>query len=263
MANERDLKLILGKTFSDVIRWGLTAPVVRKPIVGTGVTWPNGTARIEATGHGLVNGWPVAVTGLKTMPALNALDPNKIRDSEYHPATVISPDIIELNDVNASEFKAWVSGGFIQYHTPVSLATMSARMSVKARQGESNLLRCSAITTGIAGATKPEAAGVDGGVTWAATAPPLVATKEWVAGATFAVNDVIDTKSLLFLTVGNGRIAIDDALKTISRTIAASHIAGLSWKSGYYDIEAFTSDATPVVTLLEYGKITISTENTK
>lgn len=263
MANERDLKLVLGKTFADVIRWGLTVPVVRKPITGTGVTWPSGTARIEATGHGLVNGWPVAVTGLKSMPALNALDPNKIRESEYHQATVLSPDLIELNDVNASEFKPWVSGGFIQYNTPVSLANVSARMSVKAKQGESNLLKCVAITTGIAGDTKPEVEGVDGGVTWEFTDPPDVATKEWIAGATYAVNDVVDTKSLLFLTVDNGRIAIDDALKTITRTVAASHIAGLAWRTGHYDIEAFTSDATPIVTLLEYGKITVSTENTK
>jgi hypothetical protein len=134
-------------------------------------------------------------------------------------------------------------------------------MAVKAVQGEKNLLRCSAITTGITSSTKPTGPGVDGGVTWEETTN--VATKEWIAGATYQVNDVVDTKALLFLTVGNGRIAVDTALKTITRTISASDIAVLEWTKGHYDFEAFSNDATPVVERLAWGTITVGTENTK
>ena len=257
-----DIELIQGKTYSKILRWE-TSPVVRKAISTPGIEWPSGTARITAIGHDLINGWRCAVTGLKSMPLLNALDPNNIKDSEYHQATVISPNIIELNDVNASEFKAWVSGGFLQYNTPVNLANIAARMSVKAVKGEYNLLKCS--VGGVAGSVKPDAAGVDGAVTWVATTPAAddVATKEWIAGATYSVNDVVDTKSLLFLTVGNGRIAVDNTLKTITITLSASDIAALTWKTGFYDLEAFSSDATPVVTLLASGKITVVKEQTK
>lgn len=256
---KEDIELIQGKTYSSILRWE-TDPIVRKAI--SGFTWPSGTARITAVGHGLVNGWRAAVTGLKAMPLLNALDPNDIKDKEYHQATKIDDDIIEFNDVNASEFKPWVSGGVLQYNTPVSLANISARMSIKAVKGEYNLLRCAAIDTGIAGTTKPTGPGPDGGVLyWEETTLP--ATKEWIAGATYAVNDVIDTKALLFLTVGNGRIAVDNALKTITRTISASDIAALTWKNAFYDFEAFSSDATPVVALLAQGKVTVAKENTK
>ena len=259
MALKEDIELIQGKTYNSILRWE-TDPIVRKAITGSGITWPAGTARIEATGHGLVNGWRCALTGLKSLP-INALDPNDIKDKEYHQATVISSDIIEFNDVNASDFKVWTAGGFLQYNTPVNLSNISARMSIKAKLGEYNLLKCVSITTGIAGDTKPEAAGTDGGVVWEETTD--VATKEWIAGATYAVNDVIDTKSLLFLTVGNGRIAVDNALKTITRTVSASDIAALTWKKAHYDFEAFTSDAIPVVTLLASGSITVTQEVTK
>jgi hypothetical protein len=261
MALKKDLELIHGKTWTEILRWEWKDQIVRKPI--TGFAWPNGTARITAVGHDLVNGWRSAVTGLPKMP-ISASDPNKIKDDEYHPATVISDDIIEFNDTNASEFKAYTSGGFLQYNTPVDLTDQSVRMMIKDKQGEYNLLKVASITTGIAGDTKPTAAGVDGGVTWEATTPADdVATHEWVAGATYAVDDVIDTKSMLFLTVGNGRIVVNDTDKTITLSVDAQLIAGFTWTKGFYDVEAFSSDATPIVTLLQFGKITVGKEVTK
>lgn len=257
MAAKDDISLIQGKTFTDVLRWE-TTPIVRVAIKG--ITTPNGAPRIETlTPHGLVDGWRSAVTGVKGMTELNAADPNKIKDAEYRQATVIDPSTIEFNDVNASQFKAWVSGGFLQFNTPAPLTGIGARMAIKAVSGEHNLLRCK--TAGTTGTTKPSAAGNDGTAVWEATTLP--ATKEWAAATAFSVGDVIDTKALMFLTVGNGRIVVDTAAKTIKRVLSAADIAAIPWKSAYYDLEAFSSDVVPEVTLLAYGKISVSKEETR
>lgn len=257
MAVNDDISLILGKTFTDILRWE-TTPIVRVAI--SGITTPNGAPRIATLSpHGLVDGWRCAVTGVRGMVELNATDPNKIKDAEYHQATVIDASTIEFNDINASQFKSWTSGGFIQYNTPAPLTGISARMAIKAVSGEYNLLRCK--TGGTSGATKPAAAGSDGTVVWEATTLP--ATKEWAAATAFSVGDVVDTKALMFLTVGNGRIVVDTVAKTIKRVLSAADIAAITWKSAYYDLEAFSSDAVPVVTLLAYGKISVSKEETR
>ena len=257
MAVEHDIALASGKTYTDILRWEVP-PIVRVAIKG--ITTPNGCPRVETLSpHGLVDGWRCAVTGVKGMTELNAADPNRIKDGEYYQATRISDTIVELNEVNASEYKAWVSGGFIQYNTPANLTGVSARMSIKAVPGEYSLLRCK--TAGTSGANKPSAAGTDGTVIWEATTQP--ATKEWSAATAFSVGDVVDVKALLFLSVTNGRIAVDAAAKTIKRTIPASVIAAATWKTGYYDLEAYTSDSEPIVTLLDCGRITIKKEQTR
>lgn len=257
MAAHDDIELIAGKTFTDIVRWEVP-PIVRIAIKS--ISTPNGAPRIETlTPHGLPDGWRCAVTGVKGMVELNAAEPNKIRDAEYYQATRIDDATIELNEVNASQFKAWTAGGFVQYHTPAQLAGLGARMSVKAVAGEYLLLRCQ--TPGTSGETKPSAAGSDGSVLWEASRLP--ATKEWRAGSAFVVGDVIDVKALMFLSTDNGRIVIDTTAKTIKRTIAAADVAAASWKSGYYDLEVFSSDSEPVVTLLDFGKITIGKEQTK
>ena len=249
----RDIQLIQGKTWVDVLRWELPSPIVYKPISSVGLVAP---MRLGVIGHGLVNGWNVAITGLKDLDTVA----NDIRDKDYHQATVIDANTIDINDINAAAFKAYVSGGYIQYNTPKDLTGYTARMSVKSKQGEYNLLICT--VAGTSGTTEPTAPGKDGAVlTWASTTLP--ATKEWLPGTAYSLNDVIDTKSLLFLTVGNGRIAVDNSLKTFTRTLSASDIAAQTWTKGYYDLEAVSPDATPIVTLLGYGKISIATEDTK
>lgn len=248
------LELIQGKTFTDILRWE-TAPIVYKPISGILQSAP---ARVTANGHGMPNGWRCAVTTVKGMTEINATA-NSIRESDYHQGTVIDVNTIDINDINAAGFKAYTSGGILQYNTPKVLTGYKARMAIKSVAGEYNLLICT--SGGAAGTTKPEAAGVDGGVTWEATTLP--ATKEWIAGATYAVNDVIDAEALLFLTTENSRIAIDVANFTITRTISAADIAAQTWKKGYYDLELVSPDGTPVVTLLDFGTATIGKENTR
>ena len=193
------LEFTRGKTFGPlVVRWE-TSAIIYKQISAISQTAP---VRMTVTGHNIPNGWRAAVSGVKGMVEMNVADPSRIRDEEYHQVTVIDANTIEFNDVNAAAFKAYTSGGYLQYNTPADLTGQTARLAIKAKAGESNLLKCT--VGGIAGTVKPTAAGTDGAVTWEATASGTPA-KEWVAGATYAINDVIDTTDLLRLTSANGR----------------------------------------------------------
>ena len=185
------------------------------------------------------------------MTDLNVADPSRIRDDEYHQVTVIDANTIEFNDVNAAAFKAYTSGGYLQYNTPADLTGYTARMAIKAKAGESNLLNCT--VGGVAGTVKPTAVGKDGAVTWIAATTGTPATA-WVAGATYAINDVIDTTDLLRLTTENGRIAIDTSAKTITLTVSAADTALMAWKRGEYDLEMVSSDVVPVIKSL-FGEI--------
>jgi hypothetical protein len=130
-----DITLVQGKTFSDVLRW--EQPVITyKPITAIAQTAP---VRITVPTHGVPSGWRVAITGVKGMAELNA-EANAVKPSDYHSATVIDADTLELNDINAASFKPYVSGGILQYNTPVDLTGYTARMSIKDKVGGTLLL---------------------------------------------------------------------------------------------------------------------------
>lgn len=132
MAATKDIVIRQGHTYKTVLRWE-APPIVRVPIVA--ITCPTGAARLNAPAHGILNGWRCAVTNVKGMTEINVSDPNKIRDAEYRQATVIDADTIELNEVNAAGFRPYVSGGFLQYNTPVVLAGVAARVRLWTKQG--------------------------------------------------------------------------------------------------------------------------------
>lgn len=252
------LEFTRGKTFGPlVIRWE-TSALIYKQISAISQAAP---VRMTVTGHSIPNGWRAAVSGVKGMVEMNVADPSRIRDDEYHQVTVIDANTIEFNDVNAAAFKAYTSGGYLQYNTPATLTGYTARMAIKAKAGESNLLKCT--VGGVAGTVKPTAAGTDGAVTWVAATSGTPA-KEWVAGATYAINDVIDTTDLLRLTTENGRIAIDTSGKTITLTVSAADTALMTWKRGEYDLEMVSADVVPVVKSLfgEIGKASVGKEVT-
>jgi hypothetical protein len=130
MAATKDFQILQGKTWSQVVRWE-APPIIYKPITAITQTAP---ARITATAHGAPAGWRVAVVSVKGMTQINA-ENSPPKDKDYHTATVIDPNTVELNDVNAAEFKAYISGGYLQFNTPVSLAGFVARMKIKDKVG--------------------------------------------------------------------------------------------------------------------------------
>lgn len=252
------LEFTRGKTFGPlVIRWETNA-IIYKQISAITQTAP---VRMTVVSHGIPNGWRAVVSGVKGMTEMNVADQTRIRDDDYHQVTVIDANTVEFNDVNASAFKAYTSGGYLQYNTPADLTGYTARMAIKAKAGESNLLKCT--VGGVAGGVKPTSAGSDGAVTWVAATSGTPA-KEWVSGATYVVDDVIDTTDLLRLTSENGRIAIDTSAKTITLTVSAADTALLTWKRGEYDLEMVSPDVVPVVKSLfgEIGKASVGKEVT-
>jgi hypothetical protein len=49
----------------------------------------------------------------------------------YHTATVVDVDTLAINSVNALGFTDYVSGGVVEYNTPVDLAGVTARMQIR------------------------------------------------------------------------------------------------------------------------------------
>lgn len=130
MATQLDLVVWRGKTFSQVVRWE-APPFVYAPISNIAQAAP---AVIESTGHGLPDGWRVAVVSVQGMTEINAKN-DPLRASDFHKARVVDADTVELNDVNAAGFTPYEGGGYLQYYTPVDMAGYSARMDIKDRVG--------------------------------------------------------------------------------------------------------------------------------
>lgn len=110
----------LGKTFSDSLKWSARKKVYKK-ITAASRTAPC-ILDIE-DGHGMPAGWVFRISGVKGMVQLN--------EERYYAATVVSPNQIELNDVNAAEFPAYEGGGIIEYMQPADLTGMTARMQFR------------------------------------------------------------------------------------------------------------------------------------
>lgn len=150
MAATKDLTIQQGKTFTLALRWE-TDPIVRKAI--TGVSFAGGSPRITAVGHGAPDGWRCTLYGIKGPKQLNAAN-NPPRNDDYHAATVLDADTVELNDINpydtqGNEWPAYVSGGFLQYNTPMDLTGYTARLAVKDKIGGTVLLSLTTENNGI------------------------------------------------------------------------------------------------------------------
>ena len=135
----QDLVIIKGKTVARTLRWE-TEPFVYKAITAITKAAP---AVVTAVRHGVPNGWRVAVVSVGGMREINAKLPGKGEPplaSEFHKATVLTANTIELNDVNSLEFTAYTSGGAVLYFTPVSLAGATARLQIRATETASAIL---------------------------------------------------------------------------------------------------------------------------
>ena len=151
MPATKDHTIQQGKTFAFVLRWE-TEPIVRKAI--TGVSFALGAPRITAVGHGAPDGWRCTLYGIKGPKQLNA-ENNPPRAEDYHAATVLDADTVELNEINpydeqGNEWPAYVSGGFLQYNTPMDLTGYTARLAVKDKIGGTVLLSLTTENGGIA-----------------------------------------------------------------------------------------------------------------
>lgn len=125
-----NLTIVQGKTFTRVVRWE-APPFIYKAITAITRAAP---AVVTAVGHGVPNGWRVAVVSAQGMTEINASS-SPPKDKDYVKATVLTTDTLELNTVNSLEYSAYTSGGAIQYYTPVNMGGYTARMQIKDKVG--------------------------------------------------------------------------------------------------------------------------------
>lgn len=130
MTVAKDITIQQGKTYTLVLCWE-KKPIVYKTISSIQQSAP---VSLTVTGHGLQSGWRVAITNVKGMVDINA-EANNIKDKDYNEVTVVDPNTITINNINATGFKPYVSGGVLQYNTPVDLTGYTARMAVKDKIG--------------------------------------------------------------------------------------------------------------------------------
>lgn len=235
-----------GKTFSRVLR-PTALPYIYKAITAITKTAP---VQITSTGHGAVNGQLAAVVSVNGMIQINAKD-SPPRDADYHAVTVIDPNTVSINDINAAEFSTYTSGGYLQFKTPLAMAGATVRRSYKNRLASqtANLWRAATVyaaganvviadgavlTTrlgGTSGSVQPTGAGVDGTVTWA------------------MATNYSGSRELLRLDSGSiGGLVVDNVNHTITETISAAATAAITWKTAVTDLEM---DISGVVTEIE------------
>lgn len=96
----------------------------------------NAPLRVTAANHGIPDLWYAAIIDARGMTEMNAVDPNKIRESEFHQITVIDADTVDFMEVSSASFKAYAGGGYLAYYVPMDLSGYtSARMDIKRRVG--------------------------------------------------------------------------------------------------------------------------------
>lgn len=129
-AATHDIEICMGATWRRIIMWN-TEPFIYKAITAVPQLAP---LRLTVVGHGLVSNQRVAISNVRGMTQLNAEnEPPDI--SEYLDQTVIDVDTIEINSVNAVDFRTYTSGGYIRTFTPVDLTGYLARMDIKDKIG--------------------------------------------------------------------------------------------------------------------------------
>lgn len=132
-----NLEIIKGSSFAYIVREdtaalaavrrGTAAPFTYKAITGVSKAAP---ARVTCVGHGVPDQWKVAIESVLGMRQVNARY-LPARSDDFRPATLVTTDTFDLNDIDASLFTTYTSGGYAKYYTPVSLSGYTARMMVR------------------------------------------------------------------------------------------------------------------------------------
>lgn len=129
--DNRVISLLEGKSLALPVRYG-SDKIVYRAI--SAISLSAGAPRITIDTTDLPDGWPVAITRVLGMTQINA-ENSPPEDSDYKSATVIDATTIELNGIDPTGWKPYVSGGFVQWHEPADLADFKARAHIRRRKG--------------------------------------------------------------------------------------------------------------------------------
>jgi hypothetical protein len=116
-----NFKIYQGATFREVLRWESSTKVY-VPITAVSQTAP---VVVTAAAHNAPVGWRAKVTGCGGMKELNNAD-------TYNLITQTTANTVTFNQINATGYTAYTSGGVLEYNQPVSLVGYTARMQIRA-----------------------------------------------------------------------------------------------------------------------------------
>ncbi len=116
-----DITIVRGKTFEFMYRYA-ESELEYARITGMPSSAP---VRLTALDHGIPDGWPIRIEGVRHPVELNT------PDGEYQFAKRVDESTIELNDFVADQLRAYSSGGTIIFSKPFDLTGCSARMQIR------------------------------------------------------------------------------------------------------------------------------------
>lgn len=153
-----DIVIQQGRNFSESVRISQDK-YSYVPITGATKAAP---CVLTAAAHGVPVDWPFQIRSVLGMTELN--NPvtkfndqnvpiewgNGANGKKYYRATVPTAGTIELNDINALDFAAYISGGVVVFQPPLDLSVYtSARMQIRASVDSTDILQTLAFTTNL------------------------------------------------------------------------------------------------------------------
>ena len=133
-----------GATYIRKVFWE-TDTILYRPITGITKAAP---ARVTAVSHAIPEGWRAVVVSAGGMEDINCPRQSP-KDTDWHTVTVVDTDTVDLDGVNAADYDAYTSGGYLQLYAPKELAGYTARMTIKDKVGGTELLSLTTENGGI------------------------------------------------------------------------------------------------------------------
>lgn len=127
-----NFKIYQGSTFLQQLRWESETKTYI-PIVAISKSAPVQITVSSDTELPPV-GWRVRVVGVGGMKELN------MPDDTYQLLTSKTGTVIELNQINSSNYNTYTSGGVLEFNTPIDLSGYTARMQIRQKLGDSSVL---------------------------------------------------------------------------------------------------------------------------
>lgn len=125
-----NFKIYSGTSFNEVLRWE-SALKTYVPITNITNSAP---VVITAPNNTIPNEWRVRLTNITGMTELNNSD-------TYYQVTGVSGNNLTINYINSLTFKPYISGGIVEYNTPVNLTGYTAKMQIKDSANSTTLIK--------------------------------------------------------------------------------------------------------------------------
>lgn len=126
-----NFKIYQGSTFREIFRWESSTKVY-VPITNISNTAPV----VITTGeeHNIPDGWRARVTGVAGMKEINCIE------DQYYLVTSTTDTTVTINDINATKYSNYTSGGTLEFNMPVPLDGYSARMQLRAKVNSDDII---------------------------------------------------------------------------------------------------------------------------